>query len=663
MKNFIWVFFLVLAFAKAETLTAQNYKQHTVTSGETLGTIAKKYSISEKELLALNPDAKSGVRAGASLLIPADAKVLTQKRVKEYKKYKVRRKETLYSISKEYGITVLDIKEANKRLYAETLKKGDRIQIPVFHDEPENEPILGLPNDLNQTEEQLAAIGKYRVKASEGYYRVAKKNGITVEQLKEMNPDVEQLKPDMLINVPKKELDLEISGSKTEQAIDLLADNIDILDEVRPELVEFEVPHKMGMYSLKRMSGISEDSLISLNPELKDGLKAGMVLKIPNSNLIDTLQIYEANYKIAKLVDSITSYEPQRFAVMLPLSLDKINDELDMEEHLKTDATSRIATDFLIGLMMARDSAMSIGLQVTYDVYDTERSESAVRSILLENKFENYTGVIGPLFSKNVLQVAKELRSDRIPVISPLTNTDVELYRNLVQTRPSDDLLKLRMKQFLKIYAKGKNVIIVTDNKKPQLRSEFSALFPDAKVLIPNEKKNYIYKVNYLKELDPVKENIVILAVDQVGFITDAVTTYSAKTDTHNITMFGMDAYDDMDLPNGRLASLNYTFPQFYKDAIDDNPFVRDYREKYGMLPNKYVARGFDVGFDVILRQASTGDFFDSLKKYGLTKMVESKFDYSKQLFKGYYNEAVFMLQYQKDLSIKEIEITPLKTR
>ena len=663
MKNFIWVIFLVLAFAKAETLTAQNYKQHTVTSGETLETIAEKYSISKKELLALNPDAKSGVRAGASLLIPADAKVLTQKRVKEYKKHKVRRKETLYSISKEYGITVLDIKEANKRLYVESLKKGDRIQIPVFYDEPISKPSLGLPDDLNQTEEQLAAIGKYRVKASEGYYRVAKKNGITVEQLKEMNPNVEQLKADMLINVPKKELDPGVSGSKTEQAIDVLADNIDVLEKYESELVEFEVPHKMGMYSLKRMSGVSEDSLISLNPELKDGLKAGMILRIPNNKMIDTLQIYEANYKVANLVDSITSYEPQRYAVMLPLSLDKLNEEVDIEEHLKQDGTSRVATDFLIGLMMARDSALNIGLRVNYDVYDTSKSPSAVRDIIQENDFEGYTAVIGPLLSKNVLEAAKELKSDGVPVISPLTTTDDRSYRNLIQTRPDDELLKLKMKQFLRIYAKDKNVIIVTDNKEPELRSEFLALFPDARVLVPDEKKNYIYKANYLKELDPVRENIIVLAVNQVGFITDAVTTYSAKTDTHNITMFGMDAYDDMDLPNGRLARLNYTFPQFYKDATEESSFIRNYQEKHGMLPNKYVARGFDVGFDMILRQASTGDLLESLKKYGLTKMVESKFDYSKQLFKGYYNEAVFMLQYQKDLSIKEIEITPLKTR
>ena len=663
MKNLIWVIFVVLAFAKAETLTAQNYKQHTVASGETLETIAKKYSISKQELLALNPDAKSGVRAGASLLIPADTKVLTQKRIKEYKQHKVRRKETLYSISKEYNITVLDIKEANKRLYSESLKKGDRIKIPIFYEETVSEPNLGLPNALDQTEEQLAALGKYRVKASEGYYRVAKKNGITVEQLKEMNPDVEQLKPDMLINVPKKELDPEVAGSKTEQAIDVLADNIDVLDEFESELVEFEVPHKMGMYSLKRMSGVSEDSLISLNPELKDGLKAGMILRIPNNKMIDTLQIYEANYKVANLVDSITSYEPQRYAVMLPLSLDKLNEEVDVEEHLKQDGTSRVATDFLIGLMMARDSALNIGLRVNYDVYDTSKSPSAVRDIIQENDFEEYTGVIGPLLSKNVLEAAKELKSDRVPVISPLTTTDDRSYRNLIQTRPDDALMKLKMKQFLRIYAKDKNVIIVTDNKEPELRSEFSALFPDARVLVPDEKKNYIYKANYLKELDPVRENIIVLAVNQVGFITDAVTTYSAKTDTHNITMFGMDAYDDMDLPNGRLASLNYTFPQFYKDATDENTFIRNYQEKYGMLPNKYVARGFDVGFDMILRQASTGDLFESLKKYGLTKMVESKFDYSKQLFKGYYNEAVFMLQYQKDLNIKEIEITPLKTR
>ncbi|GAK96646.1 hypothetical protein JCM19294_955 [Nonlabens tegetincola] len=60
---------------------------------------------------------------------------------------------------------------------------------------------------------------------------------------------------------------------------------------------------------------------------------------------------------------------------------------------------------------------------------------------------------------------------------------------------------------------------------------------------------------------------------------------------------------------------------------------------------------------DVILRQASASDLFESAMRHGATTMVENKFDYRKKFLAGYYNEAVFLLQYQKDLSIKVIDV------
>ncbi|MGB5981899.1 MAG: LysM peptidoglycan-binding domain-containing protein [Nonlabens sp.] len=662
MKKFCYILLVVLAFAKAETLTAQNYKQHTVSSGETVETIAKKYSISKDELLMLNPDLKSGVKPGASLLIPADAKVLTQKRIKEYKTHKARRKETLYSISKKYGVTILDIKDANKILYYQPLKKGDKIQIPVFYDEKDVVEEIKSPQEIQESvSKELSALGKYKVLPKEGFYRVAKKNNTTVMQIKKLNPEVDQLKPGMIINIPTEELEAEIAGTPTEQAIDVVVENIEVLDALDPKLVEFEIPYKIGMYSLKKMAGIDEDSLISLNPQLKDGLKAGMMIKIPDNKYIDTLQVYRASYKVANLADSIQSYEPQDIAIMLPLSLNSVNEEVTLKDLLKSSTTTQIAIDFLTGLRMAQDSALSLGLRVNFDYFDTAKSPSITKEILSSNDFSKYSAVIGPLLSKNVLEVAQALQSDKIPVVSPLTTTSVSSYDNLIQARPSDEILKFRLKRFLKVYAKDKNVIIVTDNTAPKLREEFSVLFPNARVLVPLEKNNYIYSVNYLKELVPSEENVIILAVENVQFITDAITNYSAKTESHNITMFGMDNYEEMDLPNTRLAALNYTFPQMHKDANEENEFVRKYYEQNEMLPNQYVTRGFDIGMDVILRQASTGNLFESLKVHGLTSMVESKFDYNKNVFKGYYNEAVFMLQYQNDLSLEEIEIAPLK--
>ncbi|MEP2968896.1 lytic transglycosylase, partial [Nonlabens ulvanivorans] len=134
MKNIILVVFVFFAFAKANATVLQNYKQHVVQKGETVFSIVGKYRINATELTQLNPDIKSGLKEGSILLIPASSNVLTQRKIVKYKKHKVRRRETLYGIAKKYDVTELDIKEANKELYSKGLRKGDRIQIPVFEE-------------------------------------------------------------------------------------------------------------------------------------------------------------------------------------------------------------------------------------------------------------------------------------------------------------------------------------------------------------------------------------------------------------------------------------------------------------------------------------------------------------------------------------------------
>ncbi|GAK94431.1 N-acetylmuramoyl-L-alanine amidase AmiB precursor [Nonlabens ulvanivorans] len=566
---------------------------------------------------------------------------MTQRKIVEYKKHKVRRKETLYGIARKYEVTELDIKEANKELYSKGLRKGDRIQIPVF-EEVEIPVTVTSPVDVVSADTPLED-GKYRIMSKDTKFGIATKYGIKVPALEALNPDMKDLHPGMIINVPVMTpviIDGSISNSN---------------NAVVNKFVNYEVPAKMTIYSLENLTGITEDSLIALNPHIKDGLKLGMNIRIPNS---DTRQLNVMDSKItgfANLLDSITNYNPQRFAVMLPLSLNKLGEETSDDALLRKESATRIALDFYSGMTIARDSAQSLGIMVSYDVFDTQKSASKVNSIINTHNFNSYAAVVGPLLAKNVVEAAKELKGDGIPVISPLTNTDVRLYKNLFQARPDQELLKQKLMDYLVANAEGKNIILVADAKKPELKNEYLALFPNAKELKPN-KDNYIYKQTYINALDSEKENWVILAVDNEGFITDAISHYSAKAKSHNVTMFGYENYDELDLPHMRLGSLKYTYPSINKDAGTENGFSKKYYRKYNISPNAYATRGFDVAMDIILRNASAGNLYDSAMSNGSTSQVENKFNYSKKFMAGYYNESVYLLQYNEDLTIKELD-------
>ncbi|WP_090753943.1 LysM peptidoglycan-binding domain-containing protein [Nonlabens sp. Hel1_33_55] len=648
MIRYITVILLVcFAFAKANSSTFQSYERHVVEQGDTMYMLTNKYNVTAEQLMELNPDLKLGLKSGATLLIPKSMSAITNRPIEEYETHKVKRKETLYSLSREYGVTELDIKEANKELYSSPLRKGDRIKIPVFKNvaQPEKPIVIDIipgVTDIVKVSEAKVEVkkGQYRVKKSEGKYRVAVNNNITMAQLEAWNPDLGELDEGMIVNVvnPKD-----------------MAASTENISKLR--YISYEVEPKMTMYSLEKMSGLKADSLIAINPALKDGVKKGMTIKIPYRGLNEkeAPELWNSTAKYARLVDSLKNFKNQRIAVMLPLSISGVSSD-EYGDQLKKSNIMRIATDFYSGMMIARDSAKTLGVNVQFDVFDTGNSESATLKIVRDNNFKNYNSVIGPLLAKNVVAVAKELKDDDIPVISPLTNTSVRLYKNLFQARPDEQFLMNRLKNYLVGFSKNKNVIIVTDNKNPQFKDEFAPLFPNAKILYP-DKNNYISSYKYTSALSKEMDNVVIMAVDQVGFITDAVSNYAAKARTHNITMVGMDDYDDMNVNNMGLAAVNYTYPKMNRNTSSENVFATHYFAKHGITPSNYATRGFDVTMDVILRQASADNLYESAVRNGKTIMVENSFEYNKRFLAGFYNEACYILRFQPDLSIEEVSI------
>ena len=85
----------------------------------------------------------------------------------------------------------------------------------------------------------------------------------------------------------------------------------------------YEVLPKEGFYRLKVKTGLTQEELEELNPELKEsGLKAGMVLKIPAT--IDT----EANLsgvETVELTSKLKNFETKKLALMLPYRLNRID--------------------------------------------------------------------------------------------------------------------------------------------------------------------------------------------------------------------------------------------------------------------------------------------------------------------------------------------------
>ncbi len=117
-------------------------KRHIVRRGETVYGIAHLYNLNENELLNANKlmDA-SNLKPGMRLLIPEPVESIREPSYDEegIAYHKVKKRETLYSISRFYEVSVYDIRKANPELGWGGPKMGQVIKIPLSQvvDNPE----------------------------------------------------------------------------------------------------------------------------------------------------------------------------------------------------------------------------------------------------------------------------------------------------------------------------------------------------------------------------------------------------------------------------------------------------------------------------------------------------------------------------------------------
>ena len=638
MNRFLLVLVLIFAFGFT-SVNAQNFSTHQVKKGETIEAIAKRYFVTPSEIYALNPDAKKELKPNTVLIIPLSKakkpKTVIVKELQGFKKHKTQRKETLYSLAKKYNVTVDEIKKYNKSLYAEPLRKGKKLQIPIF----------------KITEEVVEEPTKtYVVQPKEGKWRIAYKFGISVKELEELNPEM---------------------GDVLKDGQEIIVPNIEDEKEIDEKYSYYKVLPKEGFYRLKLKLGLEKEAIEALNPGLAEsGLKVGMILKVPFS---DDISI-EASNSI-NLADSIVDFNTKRIAIMLPFRLNRVdfNTKSDTKKSIVKDRYLDTSLDFYSGVLLALDSLKTLGISLKVDVYDTKNEVGEVSKIIDDNDFETVDAVIGPLTSNTFEKAASELRRYNVPVVSPI-GLNLKLYDNVFQSRPPSDRLKSTLVNYVKADTLSNNIIVISDSKHTQISNDLKREFNHAKQIHSRKNKKsgddefFVTKEDIEDALKPGK-NIVFLETKNDGFVSNATSILaslikekdkSTKTEAVEITLVTTNmnkAFTDDGVSNEHLSKLQFLYATTSKsyNETDNNPFVKRYEKLYSTTPNSAAVKGFDLTMDVVLRLVTSEDLYMSVNNAPLTEYVENKFAYKKKLFGGYYNDTVYLVKYQ-DLTIVEVK-------
>src|SRR5690606_772272 len=210
-----------IAGKQVHVINGQDFYIHEVEAGNTLYAISRMYSVSVEELQKQNPSIQGSLSVGDKLLIPVKH---VQKRDLEenlghdgnYLIYVVQKKNTLYSIAKEYNVDVQDIRNENPQL-VEGLKVGQELRIPLAK----------IQKDVSKKPStEVAVFGKYvshMVQPKETLYSLSKMYKVEIDSILKVNDGLKEgLRIGQKINIPillqedwsRVEKDIPLDSSK-----------------------------------------------------------------------------------------------------------------------------------------------------------------------------------------------------------------------------------------------------------------------------------------------------------------------------------------------------------------------------------------------------------------------------------------------------------------
>ena len=218
--------------------------------------------------------------------------------------HKVESGDTYYSIARKYGVKVSDIYSANGLTEKDTLKAGQNIKIP------------GTENAQEKTASGSSSVNyeTYIVQKEDTFYRIAKNNAVTVDELLAANGFTKNdvLKAGQKIRIPKKAETSAVAKTeiKTEQK------KTEVKDAKTEETKNPSASRKFDTYTVQKgdtfyriakVNAITVDELKKLNNlDSKSELKAGQKLKIPVT-IVDT-----ANARLPSLPDDPRKYSSKK---------------------------------------------------------------------------------------------------------------------------------------------------------------------------------------------------------------------------------------------------------------------------------------------------------------------------------------------------------------
>ncbi len=339
----------ILSFNK---ITAQDsIIEHKIQKGETAYFIAQKYKVSVEEIYKLNPESQNGIKDSQIIKIPVHSSEKTNS--DQQITHIVGEKETLYGLSKQYHVSVEAIQNANQAILVNGLQVGQELNIPnssnfsktettgsskITHQVVAKESLFSIARQYNVSVQDLENLNKdilvnglqigqtiaipnkrktldgrvrvinqetvfHVVEPKETKFSISKKYGISIEQLESQNPEIvnglivgnklaintKEIKPaneseELMLALAEKQVVVEKTKAKTVEIEDL-KDRLVVQKEMNQKIIKINDLK----VNLNDMNGSKENSVEKLRLVLEANKNVQDVLMAKLDSLVNTM--------------------------------------------------------------------------------------------------------------------------------------------------------------------------------------------------------------------------------------------------------------------------------------------------------------------------------------------------------------------------------------
>lgn len=470
---------------------------------------------------------------------------------KLYYQHRVLDKQTLYSISKAYNVSMEEITEANPTIVDGQLKSGSIIMIPVKITEAKETEPQKKQEEPETIIQEKPVPDKYDgidysihiVKWYESLRSIAKKYGISEEILVEFNS-------------------LESTLLKKRQKI--------------------RIPDKEFIGELQRLTG------------------GTATVQEPQDSKSEPAQTESVNNTDPELGELIAQNGRSTVKLALILPLDCTHDGSGGNVNYM---------DFYSGALLAAKRLSEAGMRMEIEVIDSEEYESHL-AIAESGILDDCSYVIGPVHRKNLAEILPYCLEKDIKVVSPLDPKAASLladYPNLFQAPASTAAQFENIAEWIRTQRRNSPVVVISEtagNRGEELEMATTALKAkniDYKVFSYNILQGRGVDVSISKLLDKSGKSHIIIASENEAFVNDAIRNLNTiatmfKYDISTYASSKVNHFETISADNFHNTDMHMAMG-YYIDYDDKETmrFVGEYRALFNSEPSQFAFQGYDM--------------------------------------------------------------------